>query len=188
MRAAKRDLVSGAFLLLLAFGLHLAARAIPAKFPIGVDSGFFPEVVSGALGLLALVILVQSFRKRRRNGHESADETEAGQNANRLSVARAGVVREGVVRAGAVLALIVLYGAGLAVAGFLPATLIFLTLLIRLLTPPEASRPETTRPETSRHEGRRLIAAFAVSLATTLVVYAVFTYGFEVLLPSGGIW
>lgn len=173
MRAAKRDLISGAFLLLLALGLHLAARAIPAKFPIGVDSGFFPEVVSAALGLFAVVILLQGFRKQRRNGHESADGTEAGRTDTRVSI----------VRAVTVLALITLYGAGLAVVGFVPATLVFLTVLIRLLTPPEASRPEA-----SRHEGRRLIAAFAVSLATTLVVYAVFTYGFEVLLPSGGIW
>lgn len=183
MRAAQRDLVSGAFLLLLALGLHLAARAIPVKFPIGVDSGFFPEVVSGALGLFALVILVQGFRKRKRNGQESAEGTEAGQKDTRVSVVRAGVVRAGVVRAGAVLALIALYGAGLAVVGFVPATLIFLTLLIRLLTPPEAYRPEAYRPD-----ARRLIAAFAISLATTLVVYAVFTYGFEVMLPSGGNW
>lgn len=168
MRAAHRDIVSGAFLLLLAVGLHLAARAIPAKFPIGVDSGFFPEVVSAALGLFALVILVQGFRSRTRNGQVSAEETEVPQEDDRVSF----------VRAGGVLALIALYGAGLAAVGFLPATLVFLTLLIYLLAPPEANHPGA----------RRLTVSVAVSLPATLVVYAAFTYGFEVLLPSGGVW
>lgn len=198
MRSAHRDIVSGAFLLLLAIGLHLAARAIPAKFPIGVDSGFFPEVVSAALGLFALVILVQGVRSRTRNGRESAEGTEVPEEEVRLSGGVTGVVGAGVVRAGGVLALIALYGAGLAAVGFLPATLVFLTLLIYLLAPPEAYRPETCHPETCHPEthhpetrrsaARRLTAAVAVSLPTTLVVYAVFTYGFAVLLPSGGIW
>ncbi len=184
MRSAHRDIVSGAVFLLLAVGLHLAARAIPAKFPIGVDSGFFPEVVSAALGLFALVVLVQGFRKRTRNGQESAEGQEevAGDDAP-----------ASIVRAGGVLALIALYGAGLAAVGFLPATLVFLTLLIYLLAPPEvyhpeAYRPEAHHPETRRSGARRLAASVAVSLPTTLVVYAVFTYGFAVLLPSGAVW
>lgn len=168
MRSAHRDIVSGAFLLLLAVGLHLASRAIPAKFPIGVDSGFFPEVVSAALGLFALVILAHGIRSCIRNDQESAEETELPAEEVRVSV----------VRAGGVLALIALYGAGLAAVGFLPATLVFLTLLIYLLAPPEANHPGA----------HRLTVSVAVSLPTTLVVYAVFTYGFEVLLPSGEIW
>lgn len=61
MTTRKRDLVSAAFLLLAAIAIHLQARGITARFKTGVDSGFFPEIVTALLAVLALAIGLRAF-------------------------------------------------------------------------------------------------------------------------------
>lgn len=155
MRAAFRDIASGLFLLLLAIVLYLTARAIPARFPIGVDSGFLPEVVTTALGGLAAIIIYQGVRRSGK------DRPEEDRNAPVSS------------RVGFTLALILGYCAGLSLVGFLPATLVFLTLQIYLLSP---------------NAERSWKMAGAISVITTISVYALFTFAFGLVLPSTAIW
>lgn len=56
MTSRSRDLISATVLLIAAVAIHLQARGITSRFKTGVDSGFFPEIVTTLLAIVSLAI------------------------------------------------------------------------------------------------------------------------------------
>lgn len=122
MQRRINTILAGVFLLVVSLGLFVLASKIQRRIPIGVDSGFFPEIASIMLGLLAVLILVQGLRTPAEQKLEAV--AAKGQQAVALS-----------------LALLVAYGAGMATLGFLPATAAYLMTQFWVLSPPDQRRP-----------------------------------------------
>lgn len=57
------DILSALVLGVLAIFMYLVARGITPRFKTGVDSGFFPEIVSALLLILALAIGIRALRR-----------------------------------------------------------------------------------------------------------------------------
>lgn len=151
-----KDLVAGAVLLVLAIIVHIVARRIEARIPMGVDSGFFPEVASGLLGFLALVIILQAVLGRREvRGAGDGVEPELPRNLFRVA---------------ATCLLIVVYGLCVPRVGFVLATLAYLPLQFLLL---------------SAAEDRNWPMFGVIAAVATGVIYVVFSFGFGLILPSG---
>lgn len=122
MQQRTNTMLSGAVLLVLAGVIFAAASQIKSRFPFGVDSGFFPEIASGVLGVLAAIILLQGLRTAA--DVEMEPVAPEGQKTVVLS-----------------LALIIGFGAGMAVIGFLPAAVIYLFAQFYVLSPASQRRP-----------------------------------------------
>ena len=112
-----KDTFSAIILGAFAVFLHLNAQGITSRFKMGVDSGFFPEIISGILFVLALAIAVQSLL--------AADDAKAGTDKKQagFSPRAMGTIAA---LAGAILAMPIL--------GFILTATLFLFLQIILLT------------------------------------------------------
>ena len=115
MTTRRKDLVSSAVLTLTAIVIHLQARGITARFKTGVDSGFFPEIVTALMGVLAFAIGVRAFFGP--------------------SISIAQPPAEGQLRVFAVLAAIAAALLAMPVVGFLSAAAVLLFAQMVLLTP-----------------------------------------------------
>ena len=121
MSELRRDLVSAASLAAVGTGAHVVARGIEARFKTGVDSGFFPELVSAALVLSAAIIAGSALRRRQ----QVEADTPSGSTW----------------RVWGAFAAVVAYVAALPIAGFLASTAAFLFVQISVLAPAERRRP-----------------------------------------------
>ena len=112
-----KDTFSAIILGAFAVFLHLNAQGITSRFKMGVDSGFFPEIISGILFVLALAIAVLSLL--------AADDAKAGNDKKQagFSPRAMGTIAA---LAGAILAMPIL--------GFILTATLFLFLQIILLT------------------------------------------------------
>ncbi|WP_306261398.1 tripartite tricarboxylate transporter TctB family protein [Pararhizobium sp. IMCC21322] len=122
MQERSNTILAGAALLVAAGVIFIAASQIKSRFPFGVDSGFFPEIASAALGILAAVILLQGLRTAPDLKMEPV--APEGQKTVLLS-----------------LVLLTAFGGGMAVIGFLPAAAIYLFAQFFVLSPPPQRRP-----------------------------------------------
>lgn len=123
MWTGKKDIISGAILLVLSCSIYLSARQIPTRLRIGVDSGFMPEVVSAALGVLAVIIIWQGIKIR--------DQIEATEDVAKPSMAP---VAQSLI-------LIVVYGFAISFVGFVSATIVFLVGQFFILAPSDERHP-----------------------------------------------
>lgn len=157
MNRSRSDIFSGAGVLLFAVAVHLAARGFERRIPMGVDSGYFPELASGFLAFLAILMIARGAIGLRRShgpGPETRDP-DAFQAAARVL--------------GSLVA-IVAYGLSIPYLGFILATFLFLNVSFAVLP--------TVGP--TRWLRNALIAALL-----TATIYGIFTYGFGVILPRG---
>lgn len=113
---SRKDLVSGSVLLLFAVAVYIAARGIERRIPMGVDSGYFPELASGALALLALFVVVRGLVGMARRRAESGATSESG-----------------ILRVAGAFVAIVIYGLSIPYTGFILATFVFLMVSFAIL-------------------------------------------------------
>ena len=118
MQKRTRNIASGAFLLLFSVAVFAIAWQIQPRIPVGVDSGFFPEVVSAVLAVMALIILVNGLRMPA--GEDDRALEPQGRNA---------VI--------ATLVLITIFGIAMAHLGFIVAAAGYLTAQFYILAPRE---------------------------------------------------
>jgi putative tricarboxylic transport membrane protein len=124
----------------------------------GVNAKFWPRTV-GILGcIVSLVHLIQGLV----NGMAGKAEEEAED----LEISAAGFAGEGKIT----LALVFLFILGMYVLGFLPMSILYIFLQVAALKPKEE---------------RNYIKIGAIAIIFCTVVWAVFRYGFDVMLPSG---
>lgn len=151
----RKDLISGTVLLLLAIAVFARASTITSKFPTGVDSGFFPERCAAVLALLALAILFRALRREERGNDPAGSEDAVPAETGHACL---------------VFAAMVAYAVLLPLLGFILATLLFIAAMLLLMSA----------------SGQRNLPAFAATtLIVTFAVFAIFTFGFGVVLPDG---
>lgn len=158
MTKGMKDIVSGSILFALSIAMFVAGLDIKKVLPVGVGSGFFPEVVGAALGLIAALIVVQGVRALGSEGGRQAAPagTDAGTGAGWVVLAT--------------LLLIGFYVAFLKPLGFIPTTFLYLVGQFTVLAP----------------KGQRNIVAFVVVAAVVSVAtYYLFLKVFELMLPTG---
>lgn len=112
----------GIVLLVLAGVIFFKASQIQQRMPIGVDSGFFPEVAALALGLLAVVIFFQGIGP----APDVCSDTVAPKGRKEVALS---------------LLLIIAFGIGMDTIGFLPAAVLYLMAQFYVLSPPDQRRP-----------------------------------------------
>ena len=118
MREGSKDVLSGTILFVFSIAMFWNASHIERILPIGVGSGFMPEIVAAMLTLVSAVIVFNGVKANRRGG------TAGGfLQRDQLPVVAATFV------------LIGAYVACLEVAGFLVSTFVYLTLQFAVLAP-----------------------------------------------------
>jgi len=145
------DIAAGCFLLAFAITVFALASQIRSRIPIGVDSGFFPEIASGILAALSVLILVQGVRT---SPTETIKKVEP----------------KGRVAVWLTLFLMAAFGTGAATVGFIPAAATYLIAQFYVLSPPDNRKP---------------ISFVVIGIATTVIIYFIFTSGFGMILPTG---
>ncbi|MDR1059243.1 MAG: tripartite tricarboxylate transporter TctB family protein [Treponema sp.] len=124
----------------------------------GVNAKFWPRTV-GILGcIVSLVHLIQGLVNGRAG--------KAEEDAEDLEISVSGFAGEGKIT----LALVFLFILGINAIGFLPMAIIYVFLQITVLKP---------------REERNHIKTGAIAVIFCTLVWAVFRYGFDVMLPSG---
>jgi putative tricarboxylic transport membrane protein len=158
MRNIHKDILSGAFLLLLSVGVFIYAFSIPRIFPLEIGSGFVPKVVSALLALLSLIIIGNGFRQQT----QQATLQQGGQSVEKKDDINITAVI-GTIAAIAVYIFIMGY------LGFMVSTMLYLAAQFCILAP----------------LNKKTVPVIAVlSIGLTIVIYLTFEYGFEMLLPS----
>ncbi len=155
MAAYIKDIVSGLFLVLIAGIGFWEASNIKPRFPMGVDSGFFPQIAFGMLGLFAFFIAARALYSKTGT-QDDVPILPAGKKAAALTILA-----------------IVAYCLVIPVAGFAIATFFFLTAQMLILAPKGSMKP---------------LWFMGISGVITMIVYAAFTYGFNLVLPTGTVW
>lgn len=117
MSAKRRDQISAGLLVLLGIATHWFARGITARFPNGVDSGFFPEMTSALLVFVAVVIAVSAGRVRQDKKAPSKRDRD-------------------LMRVGGTFALMAAFIALMPILGFALSAALFLPAQISVLAPP----------------------------------------------------
>jgi len=159
MASPLKDLLSSVLLIALGVAVHVKAREIVPRFRTGVDSGFFPEIVSATLIVVGGIIAFTALRtmKRARPDGIRGSQTPARPPVNWFRVwGAAGVT--------------LLYIAALPRAGFLIATFVFLVAQFCLLAPKAAQRP---------------LVFTLIAMVATFAIHLIFVRGFGLPLPRG---
>ena len=132
-----------------------------------VDARFWPKVCCICGGILSALLFIQSVffgavqKKQEDTGKINAEEGEKGFFCSDAA------------RTAATFALTLLYAALLSPIGFVVSALLYLFTLFMLL---------------SEKEGRKIWKLLLIDAVFTAVVYILFRYAFQMLLPAGTIW
>ena len=118
MREGSKDVLSGTILFVFAIAMFWNASQIAQILPIGVGSGFMPEVVAVILAVISVMIVFNGVKANRVSG-----------------TVQAGLPREQFLVVGATFVLIGAYVACLESVGFLVSTFVYLTLQFATLAP-----------------------------------------------------
>ena len=153
-----RDTITGLVVFAASLFLFWATLGLERHPLVPVGPEFYPQLVLGTTGFLALLLVVSDVIARRRAGVTTAP-TVSTVPANYMLVAVA-------------FAIFAIYVIALPYLGFRVATFAFLLAL-----PLALERPRGVR--------RRWIVVFTVALVATVVIYLAFDSYLQVLLPRG---
>ncbi|MCF3936171.1 tripartite tricarboxylate transporter TctB family protein [Acuticoccus sp. M5D2P5] len=159
MTDRKENLLGGALFLIFGLAAYVYARSIPRRAPVGIDSGFLPEIVALAIAVLGAVLLVRSLPRRGRTDGDADRAPDAGE-AERIVWLTLGLT------VAAIAGYIVL----LPIAGFVIATALYLFVQLVIF----ASRSP-----------RALLYAALFSIVTSVAAWGLFRHGFGLILPHG---
>lgn len=156
----KMDLIAGIFLFIFSVIMYQASFSIRMMFVSRVGSRFVPQLIAIAIGVLSLVLVVQSLL--RMKAAEKTARAEKGE-------AAPPTFKEILPVAGTFLALI-LYAVLFEPLGFIVTTALYLFVQFYLLT----------------GTVKRNYIVFALSaVLTSVVVYYIFVEAFHLMLPPG---
>lgn len=159
MTESRQNILTAVVFLALGVGAFAIAINIPRRMPIGIDSGFLPEIVAGAIIVASLALLGRTLTKRNVARVKDPEPAEAATAQNRrLPVLALNLL------------LLMLYLVVLPVLGFLLATLPYLFLQAVLI---------------GNRTLRALVGYAIFALVGTLLTWGIFDKGFGLVLPSG---
>ena len=128
MREEVKNIIAASVLLL--FSLIMIVWAIPTQISVNallgasesaIDSRWFPYVVSGGIGALALAELIISLVKLRRSATENGVEKKSSEDT------------KGILRALAVFGLFVVYALAFNYIGFIPASIVIPPIVLFIM-------------------------------------------------------
>jgi putative tricarboxylic transport membrane protein len=152
------DYVTSCFFILISIGMYMMAVALPKSKIMSIGPDFMPKLVSTVTGALAVLLLVKTIYKSRKNGSATAEESPEDCDYKKMLSS---------------LILILIYVFIFQPAGFILATMLYLICQFIVLAPP----PERTK--------KKIIGLVIIDVVFTLVVFYLFRYGFEIVLPAG---
>lgn len=148
----------GLFFLIFFALVIVFAKDIRILVVTEVDARFWPRIIGIAGCVVSLVHLIQ--------GLVNGMAGKAAETAEELEISVAGFAGEGKIT----LALVFLFILGINTIGFLPISILYVFLQITML---------------KLKEERNYIKSGAIAVIFCTLVWAVFRYGFDVMLPSG---
>lgn len=157
-----RDVFSGAIMLLLAVGYLVGSLFIREYGDAAVNSRFFPQVLGSLLLVLSVLQIAFAIRKIVSPARDSAGprkNADGEEDTGRFSL-----------KVLLALVIILAYIFLLDILGFVLSSTLFLVAQTTLMAPRERRRPLFT---------------LAVSAIFSVIVYAIFVYGFSLALPEG---
>lgn len=144
----------------LAVGLYIASLSIKAIMPTPLGPEFMPQVVALVFFVVGCIILVGGIKHLKTY---TEDGTEA--ESYKLSLINLGLTG----------GLMALYVSFLQSIGFVPMTFIYIVGQVYLVTP------------TSDYTKKMLIRVLTIAVISSITLYYLFYYVFQVFLPQG-IW
>ena len=150
-----RDAITGLVVFATSLLLFWATLKLERHPLVPVGPEFYPQLVLGVTGFLALLLVVSDVVAHRR-----------------AQVAAASTVRANYTLVVIAFAIFAIYVIALPYLGFRVATFAFLLAMPLALQPPRGAR-------------RRWVVVFAVALVATVVIYLAFESYLQVLLPRG---
>ena len=166
MQAARRDLLIGIGAAIIGAGFLFAVQDQRGVMTSDVIGGaWFPRATAGMIALFGIVLAIQSGISLRHAAKPSAQELE-------VAAADAPTRSHGQLVVAGTIALCALYVWALGWIGFLPATAMFLFCLQVLLA-------------SALDLDIRFLPITAVSVATPVVIYVLFTRVLGTILPEG---
>ena len=160
MYSRNKDVVSGSFFLLLALVVFISSfsiKKVANVTSVSLGSSFVPQVVSVLLVIVSIAIIYGGYKEVQELKGMTIEEKE----------------NENAVKAWAVVATFVMVGVYVALLdtlGFIIATSVYLFAQFYILA------DKTTR---------KLPMFAKVAVVSSVVIYFVFAWGFELLLPAG---
>lgn len=150
------DTISGGVLLLFSIFYLYQAYTIKVLSRDFFNSSLFPKILGVGLAVLSVIQILDSLKKIKLSASEHEPET--------------GVGKAGVLRIVSTLIALAIYIFFLKSAGFLIMTILYVFAQILILTP--------------RHKQKIWLIAL-LSVVFSAIVYGVFLYGFQLMLPRG---
>ncbi|MCR5810339.1 MAG: tripartite tricarboxylate transporter TctB family protein [Lachnospiraceae bacterium] len=150
------DIFVGIFFAVLGLALIISARMLPKSAVMEIGPDFMPTVVGTLILVLAVILLVQSYRELKKNPDKVYEKDESDYKRVLMS-----------------LILALLYVFLLKPVGFIVCTLVYLFGQIMVLA------PDTRRTK------KDMITYLIINVVFTLVVYYLFRMGFKIILPAG---
>ena len=151
-----RDAITGLVVFATSLFLFRATLGLQRHPMVPVGPEFYPQLVLGATGFLALLLVVSDVVAHRRAP----------------LVATSSMIRANYRLVVVAFAIFAIYVIALPYLGFRVATLVFLVAMSLALEPPRGART-------------RWIVVFVVALVATVVIYLAFEGYLQVLLPRG---
>ena len=152
----KMDLIAGIFLFIFSVVMFWASYGIKMLMVSRIGSAFVPRIVAVAMGVLSLVLVIQSLLKMK-------NETAA------VSKEIVSPLKSNIPIIGTFIALI-LYAVLFEPLGFIVTTALYLFVQFYLLT-------STVK--------RNYLVFFVSAAATSVIVYYLFVKAFQLMLPAG---
>lgn len=162
-----KDIISGGAMLLLAGGILLGANQIKIhKLSSMVNAAFMPRLVGGAMAVCALIVMVEGIFHLKKV--QQAPPSDAPQEAE-----IPGVNKDEPKPMIATILLMIGYALLFEPLGFILSSALYAFGQIMVLTLPE------------NRTKKQWIMAAVVAVVVSVLVYAAFRYGLDMLLPVG---
>ncbi len=172
MSKENRDLVLGGVTLSVSIIIFIASFSIRKLVVSRIGAAFVPQLAAVLLGAFSTVVIVQallSMRRKKALIAAAAGSSVAPPTGTQPAPAT-GEDRSGKRLVAVTIGLLILYAFLLDFAGFILSTAIYLFLQFVILT---------------MNRKRNFLLFALISAVVSIAIYAIFVYGFELMLPAG---
>ncbi|WP_316863294.1 tripartite tricarboxylate transporter TctB family protein [uncultured Cohaesibacter sp.] len=177
MQKTYQDIATGLLFLVLGVASYLYALTIPRRMPVGIDSGFLPELVSLAIILVSLlyigsaILLYRKETSRRTAARAATPQGGTEGKSQELSSSASEDNPKRLFIFAANFVLLVAYVGVLPLLGFILSTIPYLMMQIQLLG--------------GEKKLKSLVFNAVFSVVTSVLIWMIFVKGFGLVLPSG---
>lgn len=155
-----RDVILGAFVILLGVGLYIMSFGIKSVALNLIKADFFPRLIAGLFVILGAILLAMGLKEAKTYVEPEKKEAPFWKNDGTISMLET-------------LALIAVYVLLIKSVGFIIMTFLYLLAQMYVLTPKE------------KRTKKNLLLFIAISFITSFGIYLLFVRVFYLMLPAG---